>query len=347
MEIKIGNKTISRTGDPYIIAEAGINHQGSLRKALKMVDVAKLCGADAIKFQTFNADEFIADKKITYTYFSKRKKICESMHAMFKRYQLKINDWKIIKNRCKKKKITFLSTAQNYTDLKILLKLNMQAIKVGSDDFTNIPLIQEYSKHKLPLILSCGMSNMIEIKRTLKIVKKTKIILMLCTSQYPAPAKDLNLQRLKILQKEFKNVILGYSDHSIGNDAAIIAVALGAKCFEKQFTLNHDDEGPDHHFSANPIQFKSWCKSIKNTIEIIGNGVVKPSTEELKMIKLARRSAVASLNIKKGDKINDNNITFKRPGNGISPFDFYKIKNQIVKKNISKNSQIKLSDFKQ
>jgi N,N'-diacetyllegionaminate synthase len=346
MKIKIENKIISQTSDPYIIAEAGINHQGSLSKALKMIDVAKSCGADAIKFQTFNADEFISDKKITYTYFSKGKKIRESMHAMFKRHELKKDDWRVIKNRCRKKKITFLSTAQNYSDLKMLLKLNMQAIKVGSDDFTNIPLIQKYSKHKLPLILSCGMSNMLEIKRTLKIFQKNKIILMLCTSQYPAPAKDLNLQRLKVLQKEFKNLILGYSDHSLGNDAAIIAAALGARCFEKHFTLSHDSEGPDHHFSADPIELKSWCKSIKNAIKIIGDGIVKPSNEELKMLKLARRSAVASFDIKKGNKINEKNVTFKRPGNGISPFNFYKIKNKTVKKNIFKNSLIRLSDLR-
>jgi sialic acid synthase SpsE len=346
MKIKIENKLISQTSDPYIIAEAGINHQGSLSRALKMVDVAKSCGVDAIKFQTFNADEFIADKKITYSYFSKGKKIRESMHAMFKRHELKEDDWRIIKNRCKKAKITFLSTAQNYTDLKLLLRLNMRAIKVGSDDFTNTPLIQKYSKHKLPLILSCGMSNMLEIRRTLKIIKKNKIILMLCTSQYPAPAKDLNLQRLKVLQKEFKNIIIGYSDHTIGNEAAIIAVALGARCFEKHFTLDHDDEGPDHHFSADPSQLKSWCKSIKNTMKIIGDGTVRPSNKELKMLKLARRSVFTSFDIKKGDKINEKNVTFKRPGNGISPSNFYKIKNKIVKKNISKNSLIRLSDFK-
>jgi sialic acid synthase SpsE len=346
MKIKIENKLISQTSDPYIIAEAGINHQGSLSRALKMVDVAKSCGVDAIKFQTFNADEFIADKKITYSYFSKGKKIRESMYAMFKRHELKEDDWRIIKNRCKKAKITFLSTAQNYTDLKLLLRLNMRAIKVGSDDFTNTPLIQKYSKHKLPLILSCGMSNMLEIRRTLKIIKKNKIILMLCTSQYPAPAKDLNLQRLKVLQKEFKNIIIGYSDHTIGNEAAIIAVALGARCFEKHFTLDHDDEGPDHHFSADPSQLKSWCKSIKNTMKIIGDGTVRPSNKELKMLKLARRSVFTSFDIKKGDKINEKNVTFKRPGNGISPSNFYKIKNKIVKKNISKNSLIRLSDFK-
>jgi sialic acid synthase SpsE len=346
MKIKIENKIISQTSEPYIIAEAGINHQGSLSRALKMIDVAKSCGVDAIKFQTFNADEFIADKKITYSYFSKGKKICESMHAMFKRHELKEDDWRIIKNRCKKAKITFLSTAQNYTDLKLLLRLNMRAIKVGSDDFTNIPLIQKYSKHKLPLILSCGMSNMLEIRRTLKIIKKNKIILMLCTSQYPAQAEDLNLQRLKVLQKEFKNIILGYSDHTIGNEAAIIAVTLGARCFEKHFTLGHDHEGPDHHFSADPSQLKSWCKSIKNAIKIMGDGIVRPSNEELKMLKLARRSVVASFDIKKGDKINEKNITFKRPGNGISPSNFYKIKNKTVKKNISKNSLIRLSDFR-
>ena len=343
-KIKIKNKIISNNSEPFIIAEAGINHNGILKNALKMIDVAKKSGADAIKFQTFKAEEFVGDKRKTYTYFSKGKKITESMLNMFKRYELKDKDWLIIKKRCEKKKIIFFSTPQNYSDLKLLLKVGVPAIKVGSDDFTNLPLINEFKKTKLPIILSTGMADYKEIKKKINLFNKNyPLIIMLCVSKYPASPTDLNLRRFETLKKKFPNIMLGFSDHTIGSEAACLAVGFGARVFEKHFTLSNKMSGPDHFFSEDPKSLAKWIISIKDAYKMLGSKILIPSKDELKMRIVARRSVVAAYDLKKNEKVNINMINFKRPGNGIKPKDLHKILGKKLNKDIKKNQQIKLN----
>ena len=213
----------------FIIAEAGINHGGSLKKAFKLIDQAKTAGANAIKFQTFKAKEVCNDKDQTYTYRSQGKEITESMLEMFERYELPNEAWKILKEESKRVGIQFFSTPQNISDLQILLDIGVPAIKVGSDDFTNLPLLKSYSKTNLPLILSCGMSNLGEVYEALDTVGGLDgypVILLLCTSQYPTPPEDTNLSRIKTLRHAFPGIPIGFSDHTLGIEAAQIFIIL-------------------------------------------------------------------------------------------------------------------------
>ena len=350
MNIKIGNIKITRNSLPFVIGEVGINHNGEIKNALKMIDIAKNAGLNAIKFQTFKADEFISDKKLKYTYFSQGEKNTESMFEMFKRYELSNEDWKKIKKKCDEKKILFLSTPQNKSDLEILLDLGISAIKVGSDDFTNIPLIKEFTSTKLPLILSCGMANLSEIHTTLKLIGTFDgypTILLHTTSQYPTPKIDTNLLKIKTLQKIFSDIPIGFSDHTKDPLASSIAVALGAVVFEKHFTLDNNLPGPDHWFSENPQSLKKWIDSIKDAFVLLGKPELEPTKEELKMKKIARRSIIASKNIKKNEKFTKKNLGFSRPGTGIEPSMYERILGLKSTREIRKNENIRFGDFVQ
>ena len=344
--IKIYNNFISENLKPFTIAEAGINHNGSLKKALKMVEIAKASNADAIKFQTYNTDEFISNKNKKYKYKVRGKIVSESMYSIFKKCELSINDWKKIKKKCDKEKIIFLSTPSSYEDLKLLIKLKVPAIKIGSDDFNNIPLIQSVVKNKLPLILSSGMSTLKEIDTTLRYAGALKgypVILMLCVSNYPTNPIDVNIKRLGYLKTKYPNLKLGFSDHTQGSSAASLAVAFGARCFEKHFTLNKSDKGPDHWFSENKESLSNWVKTIQESFVMLGKSNLFPVKSEMKMRNLARKSIVASKDIKKGEKISSKNVCFKRPGSGLQPVKLEEIIGKKTKILIKKNNQIKMN----
>jgi sialic acid synthase SpsE len=315
--LKIRNKILKNFGRPFITAEVGVNHNGNLKTALKMIDLAKKSGCDAVKFQTFKADEIVQDKKLKFKYISKNKIIHESMNAMFKRYELKEKDWKTIYNYCLKKKIIFFSTPQNLTDLKILKKFNIPIIKVGSDDFVNLELIKNYSKLNLPLILSTGMSTIKNFKDVLKIktLSKKKIIFLLCTSEYPTMHNNVNIKKIYSIKKIVGHHLIGFSDHTKDNIASIMAVAHGCCFFEKHFTLNNNLPGPDHSFSCNPMQLKSWVKSIRGAYKCMGSEIIQPTEKEKKNKENYQRKIIAKNFIKKGQKINYNDIILLRTSN--------------------------------
>ncbi len=322
MQFKLNNHSIDKGEPPFIIGEVGINHNGDVKNALMMIELAKNLGLDAVKFQTFKATEMISDPHQTYTYKSRGKEITESMLEMFQRYELTKEDWIKIKNKCEQKKILFLSTPQNKTDLDLLLELGITAIKVGSDDFVNLPLIKHYASTKLPLLLSCGMADEEEVNQSLMTIggpDNYPVVLMLTTSQYPTPPEDVNLLKLRTLEAKYPNLTLGYSDHTQGMLASSLAVAFGAVVFEKHFTLDHSMPGPDHWFSADPAELSEWIASIKRAYLMLGNSSIKPTKKEKEMRDLARRSIVATCDIKKGQILNENNIGLRRPGYGIPP----------------------------
>ena len=262
--IKIENFDIGTNSSPFVVGEAGINHNGEISKALEMIEVAKKTGLNAIKFQTFKASEFIVDTTQTYTYKSQGKEITESMFEMFERCEFSKEEWHKIKRKCDQEKILFLSTPQNYSDLELLLDLDIKAIKVGSDDLTNLPLLKKFASTNLPIILSSGMSTLDEVSEALDTVgffSGHPTILLITTSQYPTPPEDVNLMKFHTLSKKFPDLILGFSDHTIGPIASSLACVLGAVFFEKHFTLDCNLQGPDHWFSANPEQLKIFCSS--------------------------------------------------------------------------------------
>ena len=291
MQFKLNNHSIDKGEPPFIIGEVGINHNGDVKNALMMIELAKNLGLDAVKFQTFKATEMISDPHQTYTYKSRGKEITESMLEMFQRYELTKEDWIKIKNKCEQKKILFLSTPQNKTDLDLLLELGITAIKVGSDDFVNLPLIKHYASTKLPLLLSCGMADEEEVNQSLMTIggpDNYPVVLMLTTSQYPTPPEDVNLLKLRTLEAKYPNLTLGYSDHTQGMLASSLAVAFGAVVFEKHFTLDHSMPGPDHWFSADPQELKSWCNSIKMAYKMLGSSILKPTIAEEKNKEIGR-----------------------------------------------------------
>lgn len=344
----IGDTRIGPDTDPYIIAEVGINHNGNISLALEMIDVAKAAGADAVKFQTFKAEEFCGDPDQQFTYFSEGKEKTESMLEMFRRVELGSADWKTIKDHADRIGITFFSTPQNASDLDLLLPIGVPAVKIGSDDLTNLPLISKYSEAELPMILSSGMADLAEVHRALDAAnwfKSKPVAILVCTSQYPTPPEDVNIQRIVALRSAFPGLLVGFSDHTQGNEAAVMAMALGAKIFEKHFTLSHDLPGPDHWFSSNPTELASWVKSIRAAHAMLGTGIVAPSKKEVEMRELARRSVVALEDIAVGMILDERAIGLRRPGNGISPELLPSILGRISKNAIKRGSKIVWSDL--
>jgi len=347
-KFQIENYEISKFNEPFIIAEAGINHNGNLENALEMIKVAKNAGVNAIKFQTFKAEEFITDSSLTYTYTSQGESITESQLDLFKRCELSKDEFRKIKKVCDDEEIIFLSTPQNESDFDFLLELGVPAIKIGSDDFTNIPLLKYFSESKLPLLISCGMSTLDEIEFTVQSVKdsnRNNLVLLLTTSEYPTSPENVNLNKLKTLSEKFPNITLGFSDHTQDNLASNIAVSFGACVFEKHFTLDKSSSGPDHWFSLDPSELKEWSNSIKKSYKILGNSEVTPTESEIKMKVLARRSIVALEEIEVGEILNQKNIGLRRPGNGLPPKIFESVMGRKVVKKIKKFSMLEEEDF--
>jgi sialic acid synthase SpsE len=304
--IEIDGKFISNNSI-YTIVESGINHNGSIQTAYQMIEVAKESGADAIKFQTFRADEF-CDKE-SYLY------------PIFKKCEIRSDHWQYIKERCDLFKITFLSTPQNFSDLEILLGCGVKAIKIGSDDLTNVSLIRKYSETKLPIILSCGMADESEINIATETIREYErhypLILMHCTSSYPTFPKDVNMRKLIRMGVKYPEMILGYSDHTYGHIASVLAVAYGARVFETHFTLDNNYIGPDHEFSKNPKALKIWVNSIREAYDMLGNSDLRPTKQEEDMRIVARRTITAIKDIRKGDIFTDKNIGMMRPAVGL------------------------------
>lgn len=327
--IIINGKTLGRGHNPFIVAEAGINHNGEIDKAFEMIHIAKIMGIDAIKFQTFKAKELVADSKLMFTYKSQGKEITESQYEMFRRCEFSREEWFKIKHKCDEENIPFLSTPQNRSDLDLLLELGIPAIKVGSDDLINFPLLKSYSTTKLPMIISSGMSNLAEIYEALDTIgafDDYPTILLHTTSQYPTPPEDVNLEKLKTLSSAFPNIPLGFSDHTQGSLASSLAVAYGAIFFEKHFTLDHNLPGPDHWFSEDPQGLKQWSSSIKEAYKMLGSKLVRPTKNELIIKKEAQRRIVAIKIIKYGEFYTTENIAMRRVSHGVgllpSLYDF-------------------------
>jgi len=322
--VQISDYKIGRGYSPFIIAEAGINHNGELQTALEMIKIAKREGANAVKFQTFKAEEFIADPTQTYTYKSQGKEITESMLEMVKRYEFSKDEWFQIKRKCDDEDILFLSTPLNKSDLDLLLEVGISAIKIASMNLTDIPLLKTCSKTGLPIIFSCGMSYMSEVQDALHAIGALDgypTILLLTTSQYPTPPEDVNLLKLRTLSNEFPMIPMGLSDHTQGPLASSLAVAFGACVFEKHFTLDHNFSGPDHWFSEDPEGLKLWIKGIKTAYKMLGSEIVCPTSVEMHNKKEFQKVIVANKRIKCGEVFDLENIVMKRvkEGKGLSP----------------------------
>jgi N-acetylneuraminate synthase/N,N'-diacetyllegionaminate synthase len=342
-KVKIGERWIGDGKPIYIVAEAGINHNGDVDLAKGMINEAKTCGVDAVKFQVFKAEEFVSDPNSTHTYRSQGKLITEPQLDMFKRYEFEVDEWKEIFEYCKNKNIEFFATPQNPSDLDFILSIvDMPVIKVGSDDLTNLELLEYYAKKNKPLIISAGMAYISEIEDAVNTIRNTgnkDLIVLHCVSSYPADAEEVNLRKILTIKQAFV-VVVGFSDHTIGCTAAVGAVVLGAEVIEKHFTLDKNLPGPDHWFSANPDEMRELVDEIRFIEKALGSGIIEPTPKELEMRKIARRSIVASKNIAKEDFISKDMLDFKRPGTGLAPKFVEYIIGKKVKVDIKRNEQI-------
>ncbi|MFH1326442.1 MAG: N-acetylneuraminate synthase [Candidatus Falkowbacteria bacterium] len=346
--IKINSKTISYQSPVFIIAEAGVNHNGSLKNALKLVDVAVKAGADAVKFQTFKAEEVVIVKGEMAEYQKKNIGKTESQIAMLKKLELKEKFYQPIIQYCKKKKIIFLSTPHGgFKSVDFLQAIKVPAFKFGSGELTNLPLLQYAAKFNKPMILGTGMATLPEVKEAIKSIKAVgnrKIITLHCTTNYPCPFDEVDLQAIQTMMKKL-DVLVGYSDHTLGTQVPIMAVTMGACVIEKHFTLDKNMPGPDHKASAEPVELKDMVDKIRKVEIILGSGVKHPNKSETPMIKTVRKSLVALTNIKQGETLTKRNIGIKRPGTGLAPKMYFKILGKKAKQDIKADSLIKQKDY--
>ncbi len=343
----IAGRAIGAGHPPYCIAEVGINHNGDLDLAKRMIVAAKAAGADAVKFQTFKAEEFCGDPQQMFTYQSQGQSVTESMLAMFQRYEFSPEQWCEVKAYCLEMGITFFSSPQNRSDLDMLLEIGVPAIKVGSDDFTNLPLLRSYAEAGLPLILSCGMSDLAEVHQALHIVgwfEGRAVALLLCTSQYPTPPEDVNVSKLTTLKQAFPGLLVGFSDHTQGPQAAGLAVVLGVHIFEKHFTLDQRLPGPDHWFSESPEGLAGWIHSIHTASKMLGSPYIRPTAGELANKREFQRVIVAAVDIKQGEVYSELNITTRRVsgGVGLPPSMFSRVLGKLATGDIQKGEALDL-----
>ena len=311
----------------YIIAEAGVNHNGSLELAKNLVDKAKEAGADCVKFQTFIANKIVSKNAAKADYQKKQTESAESQHEMLKKLELSFDDFIELNNYCKEIGIEFLSTAFDFESIDFLNQLGMQVWKIPSGEITNLPYLIKIAKLNKKVILSTGMSTMREIEDAVNILKDhgaSELIILHCTTEYPTPYEDVNLNAMLAIKERFGYEV-GYSDHTMGIEVPIAAVALGAKVIEKHFTLDRTMDGPDHKASLEPSELKTMVDAIRNIELSMGTGIKEPADSEKKNIAIARKSIVANQSIKKGDILTETNLTVKRPGDGISPMKWFEI----------------------
>ena len=330
----------------FIIAEAGVNHNGSIERAIKMIHIAKNAGADAVKFQTSIPEDLTTDYAEKAQYQLKHTSNNESQLEMLKKIHLPLGDYEILQRECKKNDIEFMSTPFDLKSLACLVDLKMSFYKIPSGEITNLPLIREIAKVAKNVILSTGMSNLNEISDILDIltkagISKNNISILHCNTEYPTPMKNVNLNSMLTLREKFK-VNIGLSDHTLGIEVPIAAVAMGATIIEKHFTIDQTLEGPDHKASLNPEQLKSMITGIRNVEIAFGDYNKLPTKGELKNIHIARKSIVASCDIKKGEVLTSDNLTTKRPGNGISPMKWDSIIGRKSNKDYQKDELIQL-----
>ena len=307
----------------FVIAEAGVNHNGSIKTAKKLIDVASNAGANAVKFQTFKAENLVTKKANKASYQRSTSNESESQYDMIKKLELDFDSHQELFNYSKTKNIMFLSTPFDHESIDLLTNLGLGIFKIPSGEITNLPYLRHVGKLNKKVILSTGMANIEEIQSTLNILiksgtQKKNITILHANSQYPTPMDDVNLRAMVSIGNKFQ-IDYGYSDHTLGIEVDIAAVALGASCIEKHFTLNCKMEGPDHKASLEPDELKAMVKAIRNVEIALGSEIKKPTKSELPNITVARKSIVAKTKIKKGEIFTENNLSIKRPGNGISP----------------------------
>lgn len=327
-----------------IIAEAGVNHNGSIELAKKMVLAAKEAGVDYIKFQTFIPKKLVSKYASKADYQKQATGADESQLKMLEKLALTQHDFIELKNFCEECGVGFISTPFDLESIAFLDKLDMDFWKVPSGEVTNLPYLEAIARTGREIVMSTGMCNIQEIKDAIKVLEDNgakKIILLHCNTQYPTPFEDVNLKAMLYIGNE-THKYFGYSDHTLGIEVPIAAVAMGAKVIEKHFTLDKNMDGPDHKASLEPDELKAMVSAIRNIEQALGNGMKRITESEKQNLDIARKSIVASKQIKKGEIFTEGNISTKRPGNGISPMQWHNVIGQIAKRDFIEDELIEL-----
>ncbi|MHB1196526.1 MAG: N-acetylneuraminate synthase [Lutibacter sp.] len=330
-----------------IIAEAGVNHNGSIDTAKKLIDAAVEAGVDYVKFQTFKADKLVTKSASRASYQDSNTGDKDSQHEMLKKLEISEDMHQDLIHYCESKNIKFLSTAFDMESLAFLKTLGLKLAKIPSGEITNFPYLRAMAKLFPEIILSTGMSNIDEIKAAFRVLiengaKQENITILHCNTEYPTPMEDVNLKAMLDIQRQL-NTKIGYSDHTLGIEVPIAAVALGAKVIEKHFTLDRNLPGPDHKASLEPEELKAMVSAIRNIEKAIsGSGIKEESPSEAKNKPIARKSIIASQNIKKGEVFSEENLSIKRPGTGINPMRWDEILGQKAIKNFQEDDLIEL-----
>lgn len=328
----------------FIIAEAGVNHNGSLEIAKALIDVAVQSGADAVKFQTFKADKLVSKTAQKASYQKQTTDADESQYTMIKKLELDERAHHELIEYCAQKNILFLSTPFDHESIDLLTDLGMEIFKIPSGEITNLPYLRHIGSLQKEVILSTGMATLDEIDQALRVLTsagtaKEHIIVLHATTEYPCPMEEVNLRAMQTIRDTF-DIRVGYSDHTRGIEVPIAAAAMGASVIEKHFTLNREMEGPDHKASLEPNELIAMVHAIRNIEKALGDGIKRPSPSELKNIPIARKSIVASRAITKGERLSEQNITIKRPGSGISPMRYDEIIGTVASKNYDEDEAI-------
>jgi N,N'-diacetyllegionaminate synthase len=331
-----------------IIAEAGVNHNGTIELAKQLIEAAANAGADFVKFQTFKAGTLVSKsaKKAEYQQ-NNLNDGDDSQYAMLKKLELSEAMHLELITHCEKCGIQFLSTGFDKESIDFLDSLNIPFYKIPSGEITNKPYLQHIARKKRPVVMSTGMANMEEIKAALAVltengVPKNQITVLHCNTEYPTPMEDVNLKAMEHIRNEL-GVKVGYSDHTVGIEVPIAAVAIGATVIEKHFTLDRNLSGPDHKASMEPNELKAMVSAIRNIEKAIsGSGIKEPSRSEIKNIEIARKSILAAKTIIKGEPFTEENLTVKRPGNGISPMQWNEVIGQKAKRDFYEDELIEL-----
>lgn len=326
----------------FIIAEAGDNHNGNYNLALQLVDKAVEAGADCVKFQTFVTENVLSKFAPKADYQKETTGKEESQYEMVKKLELSFEQFRSIQRYCMEKKIMFLSTPFDLESIDFLKEIDLPFWKIPSGEITNLPYLEKIAETGKDVILSTGMCTMDEIQMALSLLKEYgagEVTLLHCNTEYPTPFEDVNLRAMKTMAEAFQ-VPVGYSDHTLGIEVPIAAVALGASVIEKHFTLDKNMEGPDHKASLEPEELKQMVAAIRNIEKAMGSSEKKPSPSESKNINVARKSIVARCKIKQGETLTENNLYIKRPGNGICPMCWYEVLGTIAVKDFEEDELI-------
>lgn len=340
--IKIKNRCIGEGYPCFIIAEAGVNHNGNLELAKELVDKAVEAGADAVKFQTFKAEKLVTGYAKMAKYQKDNIGFEDTQFNMLKKLELSYDSFIELKKYCDDRKIIFLSTPFEFESAQFLNSIGIELFKISSGDLTNIPLIEYISDFKKPIILSSGMATIEEIEDAVVAIRNKgleQIAVLHCTSNYPAKIDSVNLRAMNTIKSSFK-VLGGYSDHTEGVAIPIAAAALGANIIEKHFTLDKNMEGPDHKASLSPEELRDMVKEIRKVETALGSGIKHFSKSEIDTMKVARKSIVAARNIKAGEIIKLEDLDYKRPGNGMSPKHYKEFLGKRVKVDIKVDAQM-------